>query len=232
VFWTLYQLTPSALQQFADNNVDRTVWGIEIAPVWIQNINTIILVFGGPLMSAMFVRLRARGWNIDVPKQFSIALLLMGVGTLALPLGISLADEKGMVAFVWLFTYYAFQSVGELLISPVGYAMIGRMAPRQYQGIMMGSWMLLTGLASLLARDLASSIPEPSASAAMSTNPSYASLFSELGWGTVAVGVVLVLLIPFLRTLIKDKEAAVTTPEELVKLAETDAVTQYVPPMA
>ena len=231
VFWTLYQLTPSALQQFADNNVDRNVWGIEIAPVWIQNINTIILVLGGPLMSAMFVRLRARGWNIDVPKQFSTSLILMGVGTLALPLGIYLADDKGMVAFVWLFTFYVFQSLGELLISPVGYAMIGRLAPRQYQGIMMGSWMLLTGLASLLARDLASSIPEPSASAAMSTNPAYKSLFSQLGWGTVAVGVVLVALIPFLTKLIKDKETP-TTPEELIKLAETDAVTEYLPPAA
>lgn len=230
VFWTLYQLTPGALQQFADNNVDRNVWGFEIAPVWIQNINTAVIVFGGPLMSALFVRLRARGWNIDVPKQFSLSLILMGVGTLALPLGILLADNKGMVAFVWLFTFYVFQSIGELLISPVGYAMIGRLAPRQYQGVMMGSWMLLTGIASLFAKDLASSIPEPSASAALSTNPAYSSLFSQLGWGTIGIGVILVLLIPFLRKLIKDKEAPVT-PEELVKLGEAEAITEYLPPI-
>jgi len=195
------------LQQFADNNVRLQIGSVKIAPIWVQNINTIVLVFGGPLMSALFVRLRARGWNIDVPRQFSVSLILMGIGTLALPLGISLADSTGKSEFVWLFIFYVFQSLGELLISPVGYAMVGRLAPKQYQGIMMGSWMLLTGLASLVAKELASLIPEPTVGAmATSTNPSYSALFSELGWGTIGVGIILVLLIPFLGRLIKDAE--------------------------
>ena len=80
VFWALYQMAPSGLQLFAVNNVDRKVWGIEIAPQWIQNINTIVIVVGGPLMSALFVRLRKRGWKIDVPKQFAASLVLMGAG--------------------------------------------------------------------------------------------------------------------------------------------------------
>ncbi|HEY8027859.1 MAG TPA: oligopeptide:H+ symporter [Burkholderiaceae bacterium] len=205
VFWTLYQLTPSALQQFADNNVRLAVGNFKIAPVWVQNINTVVLVFGGPLMSALFVKLRARGWNIDVPRQFSVSLILMGIGTLALPLGISLADSSGKVDFIWLFTFYVFQSFGELFISPVGYAMVGRLAPQKYQGIMMGAWMLQTGLASVFATDLASLIPEPTVgSAAQSTNPAYSALCTELGWGTIGVGVVLILLIPFLGRLIKD----------------------------
>lgn len=229
VFWSLYQMTPSALQQFADHNVNRNEWGFEIAPVWIQNINTAVLVIGGPLMSAMFVRLRARGWNIDIPKQFSTSLILMGVGTLALPLGIYLADEKGMVGFSWLFIFYVFQSIAELLISPVGYAMIGRLAPRKYQGIMMGAWMLQTGLGSLFAKDFSTMIPEPGEGAALSTNPSYSSVFSVLGWGTIAVGVILIVLIPLLRKLIKDAEKPVLE-EEPIKLVEVDAITEYLPP--
>jgi POT family proton-dependent oligopeptide transporter len=205
VFWTLYQMAPNGLQMFALKNVDRMVWGIEIAPQWIQNINTVVIVLGGPLMSALFTRLRARGWNIDVPRQFAISLLLMGLGFLVLPVGIQLADGNGMSAFVWLFTSYLLQSIGELLISPVGYAMIGRMAPRQYQGVMMGSWMLVTGLASLFAGDFSGMIPEPTGSAALSTNPAYAQLFAELGLGSLVVGVVLLLLIPALRRLIRDR---------------------------
>ena len=34
----------------------------------------------------------------------------MGLGFLALPVGISLADEAGKVAFVWLFLSYVLQS--------------------------------------------------------------------------------------------------------------------------
>ncbi|WP_172203419.1 oligopeptide:H+ symporter [Niveibacterium sp. COAC-50] len=203
VFWTLYQMAPNGLQLFALNNVDRMVLGIEIAPQWIQNINAAVIVLGGPLMSALFVRLRSRGWTIDIPKQFALALVLMGLGFLALPAGISLAGSDGRSAFVWLFSSYVLQSVGELLISPIGYAMIGQLAPRAYQGVMMGSWMLVTGLASLFAGDFSGMIPEPSEGAALSTNPAYSALFLELGLGSLAVGIALFLLMPTLRRLIR-----------------------------
>ncbi len=205
VFWSLYQMAPNGLQLFAVNNVDLRVWGIEIAPQWVQNINTISIVIGGPLLAVLFAKLRARGWNIDIPQQFAVSLILMGLGFLCLPIGISLADSAGRTAFVWLFTSYVLQSVGELLISPVGYAMIGKLAPREYQGIMMGSWMLVTGLASLFAGDFSGMIPEPSATTALISNPEYVSLFARLGWGSTVVGILLVLLIPFLRRLIRDK---------------------------
>jgi POT family proton-dependent oligopeptide transporter len=216
VFWALYQMAPSGLQLFAVNNVDRKVWGVEVAPQWIQNINTIVIVVGGPLMSALFVKLRARGWKIDVPKQFAASLMLMGLGFLALPVGIALADGNGMSAFTWLFVSYVLQSIGELLISPVGYAMIGKLAPRQYQGIMMGAWMLVTGLASLFAGDFSGMIPEPSEGSAVTTNPVYSKLFIELGCGSLVVGVALALLIPFLRRLITDGAAEVAVDAPVV----------------
>jgi POT family proton-dependent oligopeptide transporter len=208
VFWSLYQMAPSGLQLFAVHNVDLHVWGIEIAPQWIQNINTVVIVVGGPLMAALFARLRERGWRIDLPQQFAGALVLMGLGFLCLPAGISLADATGRSAFVWLFSSYVLQSIGELLISPIGYAMIGKLAPREYQGIMMGSWMMVTGLASLFAGDFSGMIPEPAGSTALQTNPGYWSLFAWLGSGSVAVGVVLAVLIPSLRRLITERRAS------------------------
>lgn len=213
-FWSLYQMAPSGLQLFADHNVDLMVAGIRIQPQWIQNINTVVIVVGGPLLSAMFVRLRARGWPIDIPQQFAVSLLLMGLGFLVLPLGIRFANSQGLSAFGWLFASYVLQSVGELLISPVGYAMIGKLAPRKYQGVMMGSWMMVTGLASIFAGDFSGMLPEPDATTAAASNPEYARLFAMLGWGSLAVGVALVVLIPALRKLITDKaeDAPAETP--------------------
>jgi POT family proton-dependent oligopeptide transporter len=224
VFWALYQMAPSGLQLFAVNNVNRKVWGVEVAPQWIQNINTVVIVVGGPLMSALFTRLRARGIKIDVPKQFAASLILMGFGFLVLPAGIALAGGDGMVAFSWLFLSYILQSIGELLISPVGYAMIGKLAPRQYQGVMMGAWMLVTGLASLFAGDFSGMVPEPSETgAAAATNPVYLKLFAELGLGSLIVGVALVLLIPFLRKLISDDSSNTGTPSERPPAPEAEA---------
>src|SRR4029079_17930878 len=139
MFWSLYQMAPNGLQLFAVNNVNLMVGPVRIQPQWIQNINTVCIVLGGPLMAAFFSRMRARGWKIDIPKQFATSLLLMALAFLILPLGIKFAGADGKSAFAWLFWSYVLQSIGELLISPIGYAMIGKLAPRQYQGITMGS---------------------------------------------------------------------------------------------
>ncbi|MFZ6744376.1 peptide MFS transporter [Undibacterium sp. JH2W] len=210
VFWTLYQMAPMGLQLFAVNNVDRMVWGYEVAPQWIQNINSFVIMFGGPLMAMLFDKLRAKGWNIDIPRQFSAALVIIGLGFLVLPIGIATAAGNGLVAFKWIFISYILQSIAELLISPIGYAMIGKLAPRQYQGVMMGTWMLVTGTASILASNFSGLIPEATEGLASSTNPTYNYIFSLLGWGSVGVGVVLIILIPVLRKLITDGPAKET----------------------
>jgi POT family proton-dependent oligopeptide transporter len=211
VFWSLYQMAPNGLQIFAVNNVRLRVWDIEVAPQWVQNINTVVIVVGGPLMAALFSRLRGRGWKIDIPQQFAASLILMALGFLALPVGIAFADASGRSPFFWLFASYVLQSIGELLISPIGYAMIGKLAPSKYQGIMMGTWMLVTGLASLFAGDFSGMVPEPTGTTAIVTNPDYSKLFSRLGWASFVAGVALLALIPLLRRLIRDSPTR--TPE-------------------
>ena len=211
MFWSLYQMAPNGLMLFAVNNVNLHVGPVTIQPQWIQNINTVCIVLGGPLLASLFTRLRGQGWNIDIPRQFAASLLLMALAFLILPLGIKIAGDAKS-AFWWLFTSYVLQSIGELLISPIGYAMIGKLAPREYQGIMMGSWMLVTGLASLFAGDFSGMIPEPTGATVAATNAGYAKLFAELGAGSLAVGIALVLLIPLVRKLITDKAGTIPDP--------------------
>ena len=43
VFWTLYQLAPMGLMLFTEHNINLNVWGIRVAPQWVQNINTCLL---------------------------------------------------------------------------------------------------------------------------------------------------------------------------------------------
>jgi proton-dependent oligopeptide transporter, POT family len=221
MFWSLYQMAPSGLMLFAVNNVNLMLGPVQIQPQWIQNINTVCIVVGGPVFAALFTRLRAKGWRIDIPKQFAASLLLMAIAFLILPLGIKLAGIDGKSAFAWLFASYVLQSIGELLIMPIGYAMIGKIAPKQYQGIMMGSWMLVTGLASLFAGDFSGMIPEPTGTTAAATNGGYAKLFAELGAASLVVAIALALLIPFLRKLITDKAEVlpIETPVPVVPAA-------------
>src|SRR5438094_4543274 len=68
------------------------------------------------------------------------------------------------------------------------------------------------------AGDFSGMIPEPTGTTAVAANPGYAKLFAELGAGSLAVGIALVVLISFLRKLITDKaetlpiEAATVVP--------------------
>ncbi|MFQ1827440.1 peptide MFS transporter [Aeromonas veronii] len=205
IFWSLYQLAPMGLMLFSEHNINLNVFGLRVAPQWIQNINTIVIVIGGPLMALLFKRLREKGWNIDIPSQFAASLFCMGLGMLVLPIGIHLAGADGLVAFKWIAISYVLQSFGELLISPIGYAMIGKLAPASLQGLMMGCWMMVTGVASVLAGYVSGAMPQNIGSTPVATNPGYSSVFNMLGWGSLAGGVVLLLLVPRLRQLIASK---------------------------
>jgi len=206
-FWALYQLAPMGLNLFIERNVDRHFLGHVIAPQWVQNINTIVIIIGGPILSIVFNRLRDRGINIKIPLQFSIALLLIGIAFAILPLGIATANAQGYVNFNWILICYVLQSVGELFISPIGYAMVGQLAPVRLRGLMMGMWMMVTGIAAILSGQFSQFALGPSGSKnPLITNPSYSHTFGILGISAIVAGVVIFILIPFISRLTQEKK--------------------------
>jgi len=206
IFWTLYQLAPMGLNLFIERNVDRHFLGILIAPQWIQNINTIVIIIGGPLLSIVFARLRERGMNINIPLQFSLALCLIGIAYVILPLGIQFADPNGYTAFSWVFVSYLLQSIGELFISPIGYAMVGQLAPIKLRGLMMGIWMMITGIAAIFS-DYFSKLALGTTGLAdpLSTNASYSQTFNFLGWSSIIAAIILLALTSFVSKLTKER---------------------------
>lgn len=195
VFWTLYQIGPMGLTQFINHNVQRNWLTMTIPPQWFQNINTICIVAGGPLFSFIFSRIRAKGGQINIPVQFACSLFLIGVAFIILPVGILNADSNGLVPPVWIIASFILQSAGELLISPIGYAMIGALAPTSLQGIMMGMWMFSTGVGATLSSyssnwmTMGQDTTNP-----LLTNGGYSMVFFYLGLTAVAAGFGLFLL--------------------------------------
>src|SRR5256886_7860398 len=128
MFWSLYQMAPSGLMLFAVNNVDLMVGPVKIQPQWIQNINTVCIVLGGPVLASLFTRMRAHGWRIDIPKQFATSLLLMAVAFLILPLSIKLASADGESALLWLVLWLVLLSIVRLVFLPIWLLMFGQLA--------------------------------------------------------------------------------------------------------
>lgn len=207
VFWTLYQLAPMGLTLFIERNVDRHYLGMLIAPQWVQNINTVVIILGAPLLSILFTTMRNRGFQLTIPVQFGIALLLIGISMAILPIGIHLANAQGYVNFNWILVSYILQSTGELFISPIGYAMVGQLAPIHLQGLMMGTWLMITGVAATLSGYFSTmALGETNSTNPLLTNPSFSHIFGLLGWAAIATGIVLLLLIPFITRLTQEKK--------------------------
>ena len=207
VFWTLYQLAPMGLMLFIDRNIDRHFLGMVIAPQWVQNINTIVIIIGGPLLSHLFTSLRARGVQFTIPMQFSIALLLIGAAFAILPIGIYFANDQGLSNFNWILASFVLQSIGELFISPIGYAMVGQLAPTHLQGVMMGTWMMITGVAATLSGYFSNLALGTSHSAdPLVTNAGFSHTFGILGWSSILTGILLLLVIPYVLRLTQEKK--------------------------
>src|SRR5690606_26086096 len=103
-----------------------------------------------------------------------------------LPVGISLADAQGFTSFHWILVSYLLQSVGELFISPIGYAMVGQLAPLRLRGLMMGIWMMITGVAAILSDHFSKLALGGSESISpLATNASYSHTFGLLGWSAI-----------------------------------------------
>jgi POT family proton-dependent oligopeptide transporter len=207
IFWTLYLTIPMGLTLFIEHNVNREIFGFTIEPQWALNINSIIIIFGGPIMAYLYKHLRKKGFNITIPIQFTLALFLIGLGFILLGVSINFANEKGFVSFSWILFSYILQSIGELCISPIGYAMIGQLIPHKIQGIMMGTWMMLSGIAAVFANIFSKmAIGVSTKTDPLTTNPYFFKTFNLLGISTVIAGIITLCLVPFLHKLIKEKK--------------------------
>ena len=207
IFWTIYQLAPMGLTLFIERNVDRHYLGMFIAPQWVQNINTIVIILGGPLMSIVFTSMRNRGMQMTIPIQFGIALLLIGFAMIVLPIGIYFANAQGFVNFNWILISYILQSVGELFISPIGYAMVGQLAPVKLQGLMMGTWLMITGVAATMSGYFSNmALGSSTTTDPLSTNAGYSHIFSLLGWTSVVIGIGLFVVTPHILRLTQEKK--------------------------
>lgn len=116
-----------------------------------------------------------------------------------LSIGILDADQAGLTSGNWILLHYVLQSIGELLIAPVGYAMIGKLVPEKAQGIMMGIWMMTSGISATLSHHFSNIMTESGSLDPIISNQHYLNAFNQLGLYSL-VGALMIL---FFSTLIE-----------------------------
>ncbi|KTD66450.1 Major facilitator superfamily MFS-1 [Legionella santicrucis] len=181
IFWMLYFVGPMGVSQFLKNNVKLYIGGYYIPPQWIMNLNSIFVIIGSPIILMIFNGLRRKNIAISISKQFVISLLFIALSFLMLAIGILDSSPKGLTDISWIVVHYIFQSIGELLIAPVGYAMIGNLAPEKLQGIMMGVWMMVSGISATLSNYFSNLMTQSESINPLVSNEHYTNAFIQLG---------------------------------------------------
>jgi len=199
VFWTLFEQAGSSLTLFADRNTDLGVaggWSISAGQT--QFFNAFFIVALAPIFSIMWNALAKRGLEPPIPIKFGLALMGVGAGFLFLVWGTQFAGPDFKVALWWLAGLYLIHSVAELCISPVGLSMITKLSIARIVGMMMGVWFLSISVAQYVAGVVAQvasveTVGGQVTNLQVSLN-TYAGVFTTIGWTSVVIGGVLLLL--------------------------------------
>jgi POT family proton-dependent oligopeptide transporter len=91
----------------------------------------------------LYRRLGKSNRDLAITTKFSLGLLIATLGFLAIKFSTLFADANSQINASWLVLSMELFSLGELLISALGMAMVARIAPERMYGIMMGAWFLI-----------------------------------------------------------------------------------------
>lgn len=206
VFFVLYMQMPTSLNFFAIRNVEHSILGIVFQPEQFQALNPFWIMIFSPLLAAIYNKM---GDRLPMPHKFALGMVLCSAAFLVLPLGASFASQFGIVSVNWLILSYALQSVGELMISGLGLAMVAQLVPQRLMGFIMGSWFLTTAGAAMVAGKVANlmAVPENITDPLLSLHV-YGDVFLKIGIATGVIAVLMMLTAPLLNRMTQDETAA------------------------
>ncbi|WP_342607349.1 dipeptide/tripeptide permease DtpA [Vibrio tritonius] len=208
VFFVLYFQMPTSLNFFAIHNVSHDLFGFHAEPEQFQALNPFWIMVASPILAIMYGKL---GDSLSMPFKFAIGMALCALSFLVLSWGAGFANEQGIISSNWLVLSYLFQSIGELLVSGLGLAMVAQLVPQRMMGFAMGMWFLTSATAAVIAGWVASltSAPADIASAHESL-AIYGDVFGKIGYCTAGIAVITFLIAPKLTRVSRGESAANT----------------------
>jgi POT family proton-dependent oligopeptide transporter len=201
LFFIFYQQMATSLTLFALHNVRLDFLGYHVPPEQFQWLNPFWIAVFSPLLALLYGGLDRHGRDPSVAGKFAWGFVLLALGFFIYAVSGRYA-VAGRVSPWWMVWGYLLQSVGELLINGLGLAMVARYVGPARRGLMMGAYLLATGIAQYLGSLVANLASVPAdVTAATVTLPLYTHLFWVLGWVAVAGTAAAIALLPLMHRL-------------------------------
>ncbi len=202
-FWALFEQAGSSLNLFTDRLVDRSLLGMAVpAPVF-QSLNSMYIILFAPLLAWLWIVLAKHKLNPPAAVKFAVGVAMAGLGFLALVAGMKVSGTTGMTGVGFIFLIYGIHTIGELMVSPVGLSTVTKLAPASVAGMMMGAWFLYTGLADYLAGVIAKTTGAETIGGQLvdvaAAKANYITVYSQVGYISLGVAAVMLLIAPFVR---------------------------------
>jgi len=214
-FFIFYAQMATSLNLFAQKNVNLSfdVFGVHLfnwIPEQYQNLNAIWIVILSPVLVFMYNTLGRVGKDPSVAFKFALGFAAVALGFFMYGFG-ALNAVDGQVSSWTMIWGYGLYSLGELLVSGLGLAMIARYVPARMGGFMMGAYYVAVGISQYLGSVVANlaAMPENISSPVESLHI-YVGLFNKLGFVGVACTVIAVAMLPLMNRLSRSHAEAHT----------------------
>ena len=212
LFWTLFDQGPTSLNLFAGAHVTNEIGGQDFPAAALQSANPYFIIVFAPLVAALWTFLGNRGWEPNSYIKFGFAMIQIGAGFFILNIGIQTAtpDAAGAlrISVVFILLMYLLHTTGEIFLSPVGLSAVTKMSAKQIVGFVMGYWFLASSFANVIAAQVAKATQVPEGAATADSLAAYNAVYLQLGGAAVGLGLVLLVLSPWLRNLTNHVEGS------------------------
>ncbi|MGD9981417.1 MAG: peptide MFS transporter [Hyphomonadaceae bacterium] len=228
VFWTLFELAGTALNQFAERNTQLPNDGFfSVTAGQTQSFNAGFILIFAPIFAAIWAFLEKRKADPNDAAKFALGLIQVGAGFLVLVWGAQFADANYRVPLLFLVLLYLLHTTGELCLSPVGLSAMTKLAPAAIVSTVMATWFLSSSAAQALGAQIAKltaaetvggQVLDPAAALA-----TYVQVFQQIGWGAIIIGVTLGVASIWLRKLAHKGVVVTPKPEADAKGVAAEA---------
>ena len=217
IFWALFEQAGSSLNILTDRGVDRVIFGWEVPASMFQSLNAGFIFTIAPLFALLWIALAKRNMEPSTPIKFSIGIMLVGLGFLALVYGMN-SSEGLQTGVIWIVLIYLLHTLGELCLSPVGLSSVTKLSPQRIVGFMMGMWFFASAagnyVASLIAKGTAGdpvlkiaeriyfqvmNLPEDTFT--VNQKNGFMDVYTDVGLIAIGCGIFLAIITPLLRKL-------------------------------
>jgi POT family proton-dependent oligopeptide transporter len=153
-FWATYEQQGNTIALWADASTDRAIdlfgWRTEIPTTWFQAFNPFMIFAFTPFIVALWARQARRGREPSSVVKMALGCFGVAVGNLVM-VAAAWGIDGGKASWLWLLAYFAFVTVGELYLSPIGLSLTSKAAPRSILSMMMGVWLATSFTGNLVA---------------------------------------------------------------------------------